>query len=73
MIKARYLELHHGSWRVVVGYREGGKVIKLRRSLGTDSLREADALKWPVVAEIKAEIKAAKAAERNRPWTFADL
>jgi hypothetical protein len=49
----RYLELHHGSWRVVIGHREGGKVIKLKRSLGTASLREAQRLRWPVVAQLK--------------------
>jgi integrase len=52
-----YLEWHHGSWRAVVGYRVDGKVVKLRRSLGTGSLREAQKLRWAVVAELKASMK----------------
>jgi hypothetical protein len=50
----RYLEQHHGSWRVVVGWRVAGKVVKARRSLGTSSLREAQRRRWAVVAELKA-------------------
>jgi hypothetical protein len=50
----RYLEWHHGSWRVVVGHREAGKVYKLRRALGTSSLREAQRRRWAVVAALKA-------------------
>jgi hypothetical protein len=52
----RYIELNHGKWRVVVGQREGGRIVKLQRSLGTASLREAQRLRWPVVAELKALI-----------------
>jgi hypothetical protein len=51
----RYLEQHHGSWRVVVGWRVDGKVVKARRSLGTSSLREAQRRRWAVVAELKAQ------------------
>ena len=50
----RYLEFHHGSWRVVVGWRVNGKIVKARRSLGTSSLREAQRRRWAVVAELKA-------------------
>ena len=50
----RYLEQHQGLWRVVVGHRENGKVVKARRSLGTASLREAQRLRWGVVAAMKA-------------------
>jgi hypothetical protein len=50
----RYIELNHGKWRCVVGQREGGRIVKLQRSLGTASLREAQRLRWPVVAELKA-------------------
>jgi hypothetical protein len=50
----RYLEQHHGSWRVVVGYRVNGKMVKARRSQGTSSLREAQRRRWAVVAELKA-------------------
>jgi hypothetical protein len=50
----RYLEQHQGLWRVVVGHRENGKVVKARRSLGTASLREAQRLRWAVVAAMKA-------------------
>jgi hypothetical protein len=49
----RFIELNHGTWRAVVGQREGGRVVKLQRSLGTSSLREAQRLRWPVVAELK--------------------
>jgi hypothetical protein len=78
----RYLELHHGSWRVVVGYRHGGRVIKLRRSLHTASLREAQRLRWPVVAELKTGMvseadeadawKAALAASTGEPYDPVD-
>jgi hypothetical protein len=49
----RYLEQHHGSWRVVVGWRVNGRVVKARRSLGTNSLKEAQRRRWAVVAELK--------------------
>jgi hypothetical protein len=66
----RYLELHHGSWRVVVGYRHDGRVIKLRRSLHTASLREAQRLRWPVVAELKAGVPEGLEAEADA-WKAA--
>ena len=44
----RYIQFHHGSWYVVVGHREGGKVIKARHSLGTANLREAQKRRYPV-------------------------
>jgi integrase len=50
----RYIQFHHGSWYVVVGHREGGRVVKARRSLGTASLRDAQRMRWPIVAELKA-------------------
>jgi hypothetical protein len=49
----RFLDLNHGTWRVVVGLRVNGKIVKLQRSLGTSSLAEAKRLRWPVVAELK--------------------
>jgi len=52
----RYLEKHQDLWRCVVGYRREGKVIKVRRSLGTASLREAQRLRWPIVAALKAGV-----------------
>jgi hypothetical protein len=52
----RYLEKHQDLWRCVVGYRRDGKVIKLRRSLGTSSLREAQHRRWAVIAALKASI-----------------
>jgi hypothetical protein len=52
----RFIELNHGKWRVVVGQREGGRIVKLQRSLGTSSLRAAQRLRWPVVAELKARL-----------------
>jgi len=50
----RYLEKHQDLWRCVVGYRRDGKVIKLRRSLGTASLREAQ--HWPAAGSVDTEI-----------------
>ena len=55
----RYLEKHQDLWRCVVGYRRDGKVIKLRRSLGTSSLREAQHRRWAVIAALKASITTA--------------
>jgi integrase len=52
----RFLEQHHGSWRVVVGWRVNGRVVKARRSLGTSSLREAQRRRWAVVAELKSTV-----------------
>jgi integrase len=52
----RYLEKHQDLWRCVVGYRRDGKVIKLRRSLRTASLREAQHRRWAVIAALKASI-----------------
>jgi hypothetical protein len=52
----RFLDLNHGTWRVVVGHRVNGKIVKLQRSLGTSSLRDALRLRWPVVAELKARL-----------------
>jgi hypothetical protein len=49
----QFLDLNHGTWRVVVGRRVNGKVVKLQRSLGTSSLRDAQRLRWPIVAELK--------------------
>jgi hypothetical protein len=63
----RYIELNHGQWRVVVGQREGGRIIKLQRSLGTASLREAQRLRWPVVAELKALIAGKVQGQSTEP------
>jgi hypothetical protein len=52
----KWLEFHHGSWRCVVGHRVDGKIVKLRRSLHTSSLKVAQTRRWPVVAEFKASI-----------------
>jgi integrase len=62
----RYLEKHQDLWRCVVGYRRDGKVIKLRRSLGTASLREAQRLRWPIVAELKASASGAQGTAAAR-------
>jgi integrase len=55
----RYLERIKGRWRVAVAvphplHAQLGT--KLKRSLHTASLREAQRLRWPVVAELKATI-----------------
>ncbi|WP_114946144.1 tyrosine-type recombinase/integrase [Microvirga calopogonii] len=63
-----YLEKHGGMWRVTVSVpRDLQKTLgatKLKRGLNTDSLKVANALKWNVVAELKAQI--AK-AQKNTP------
>ncbi|MGR9499431.1 DUF6538 domain-containing protein [Rhizobium leguminosarum] len=54
-----FLELHGNQWRVVVNVPKKLRVklgTKLKRSLGTDSLKEANRLKWDVIAELKAII-----------------
>jgi hypothetical protein len=68
----RYLEQHHGSWRVVVGWRVDGKVVKARRSLGTSSLREAQRRRWAVVAELKASPPSVHPIDDPETWK-ADL
>jgi hypothetical protein len=50
----RYLELHQGLWRVVVAAPRPSTA-RLKRSLGTSSLREAQRRRWAVVAELKAQ------------------
>ena len=70
MSDTRFLERIAGEkWRVVVNVPKAlqatiGKT-KLKRSLDTDSLAEANRLKWGVVAELRDEIEAAK--QPNRP------
>jgi integrase len=68
----RYLEKHQNLWRCIVGYRQGGKVIKLRRSLGTASLREAQRLRWRVVSELKAGAHGAQKGAPGRSEEEAD-
>ena len=55
-----FLEFHHGSFRVVINVPRKFQAIvgrtKLKRSLGTDSLATANALKHRVIAELRAEI-----------------
>ncbi|MBW9052256.1 integrase [Rhizobium mesosinicum] len=54
-----FLELHGNQWRVVVNVPKKLRAklgTKLKRSLGTDSLKEANRLKWDVIAELKAII-----------------
>ena len=67
----RFLELHHGSWRCVVGQRVGGRIVKARRSLGTASLREAQRLRWPIVAELKASITSPSGPTDADAWKAA--
>lgn len=59
----KYLETHGSKWRVVINVPRAlkGKLgTKLKRNLGTDSLSEANRLKWDVVAELKAVIEQAR-------------
>ncbi|CAN7571944.1 DUF6538 domain-containing protein [Neorhizobium sp. LjRoot104] len=54
-----FLELHGNQWRVVVNVPKKLRPklgTKLKRSLGTDSLKEANRLKWDVIADLKATI-----------------
>ncbi|MDR6755154.1 integrase [Mycoplana sp. BE70] len=65
----KYLESHGSKWRVVVNVprklqRKLGT--KLKRPLGTDSLREANRLKWDIVAELKAVIEQAERPEVSK-------
>ncbi|MBJ7577285.1 tyrosine-type recombinase/integrase [Devosia sp. MC532] len=56
----KFLELHGNKWRVVVPVpRKAQAAIgktKLRQALPTDSLAEANRLKWPVVANFQRQI-----------------
>ncbi|MEO0636021.1 MAG: tyrosine-type recombinase/integrase [Pseudomonadota bacterium] len=59
----RFLERHGNNWRVVVNvprHLRKAHGTKLKRSLGTDSLAEANSRKWAVVAELKAILGQAK-------------
>lgn len=60
----RYLEQHGGSWRVSVNVPKVLQATlgatKIKRGLGTDSLSEANRLKWAVVAEIKNRMEEAR-------------
>jgi integrase len=56
----RYLERIKGRWRCVIAVPRplhGTLGTKLKRSLHTGSLREAQARRWPVVAELKATVE----------------
>ncbi|WP_404404542.1 tyrosine-type recombinase/integrase [Pelagibacterium halotolerans] len=59
----RYLELHGGKWRVTLGVpkklRARIGASRLKRSLDTDSLAIANALKWKIIGELKAQLAAA--------------
>ncbi|MET4689194.1 DUF6538 domain-containing protein [Sinorhizobium fredii] len=70
----KYLEVHGSKWRVVVTVprrlqRKLGT--KLKRPLGTDSLREANRLKWDVVAELKAVIEQAERPDMSKDAALA--
>jgi integrase len=67
----RYLELHGRVWRVVVpvprSLHSTMGCSKLKRSLGTDSQRLANQLKWGVVAELQKQIRHARSGSRSDP------
>ncbi len=70
----RYLELHGNLYRVVVNvplalHSKLGR--KLRQPLNTDSLREANALKWNIVADFKAMISSALDPNFNLNQSYA--
>ena len=59
----RFLEKHGGQWRVTVAVPRDlhdRMPTRLKRPLHTDSLAVANRLKWPVIAELKAEIDRAR-------------
>ncbi|QPI25898.1 tyrosine-type recombinase/integrase [Sinorhizobium meliloti] len=59
----KYLEVHGSKWRVVVNVPrqlKGKLGTKLKRALGTDSLSEANRIKWDIIAELKAVIEQAQ-------------
>ena len=63
----RFLERHGSKWRVVVSVPRDlqatlGKT-KLKQSLETDSLAEANRLKWTVVEALQAQISGARSSE----------
>jgi integrase len=67
----RYLEFHRGKWRVAIAIPRplhGQLGTKLKRPLGTASLREAQRLRWAVVAELKAKL----ASNPSHPSDDAD-
>ena len=59
-VDKQFLEMHGNRWRVTVAVPKKlqakvGKT-KLKRTLNTDSLKEANHLKWGVVADLKREM-----------------
>ena len=56
-------QMKGGKWRVTVKVPDEARAVigraRLKRSLGTDSLQEANRLKWPIVAEFQRQIAAA--------------
>ncbi|MCC8931914.1 DUF6538 domain-containing protein [Rhizobium sp. 'Codium 1'] len=60
----RYLEQHGAKWRIVVAVpRNLHKALgttKLKHTLDTDSLAEANRQKWAVVAQLQAQIETAR-------------
>lgn len=75
-VDKRYLEPNGNKWRVTIGvplHLKGMLGTRLKQSLGTDSLSEARALRWAVVAKLKAAIAEADAIHRRRkPGPGAD-
>lgn len=70
----KYLEAHGSKWRVVMNVPRAlqGKLgTKLKRPLGTDSLSEANRLKWDVVAEFRAVIIQAQRPDMSKDAALA--
>ncbi|KAB1072507.1 tyrosine-type recombinase/integrase [Methylobacterium planeticum] len=66
----RWLERHHGSWRVTVAVpRELHKSLgtRLKKALDTDSLSLANRLKFKVVADLKERIELEREAAQGSP------
>lgn len=75
----RYLERHGNKLRVVVPVPRTLQPVlgctKLKKSLNTDSLEEANRLKWSIVAAFQDQIRQAEAAEDSvaRALHFAEV
>lgn len=60
----RYLQKHGRQWRVVLAVPRDLRNVfgsaQLKRSLKTDSLKQAQRLRWPIVAQMQNEIDSAR-------------
>ena len=73
----RYLQKHGRQWRVVLAVprdlRDVFGSAQLKRSLKTDSLKQAQRLRWPVVAQMQNDIALARQRRTSDPVTAEAL